>query len=139
MFWIAVVAVYGYVIVLSWWAMRVQRNAAMAPHHPHDHPATQHVVERSLHGGIARVLIVSLLVRLTQLTLDITLWLLVPVTILAALLTARVLTWVWRMASEDLYNWNIVSLNRLKTTVLLLCAAALLLDQVWRVVTLFWF
>nr|MDT0659121.1 hypothetical protein [Micromonospora sp. DSM 115978] len=137
--WIAVVAVYGYVIVLSWWAMRVQRNAAMAFHHPHDHPAMQHVVERSLHGDIARVLVVSLFVRLTQLTLDITLWLLVPVTILAALLTTRVLTWVWRMASEDLHNWNIVSINRLKTTVLLLCTAALLLDQVWRIVTLFWF
>ena len=43
-----------------------------------------------------------------------------------------------RMAGEDLHNWNIVSLNRLKTFVLMLCAAAILLDQVWRVVSLFW-
>jgi hypothetical protein len=36
---IAVVAAYGYVILLSLWAMRVQLTAVHAPHHPHDHPA----------------------------------------------------------------------------------------------------
>jgi hypothetical protein len=138
MFWIAG-AVYGYVIVLSLWAMRVQRNAARTPHHPHDHPAMRHVAERSLHGAIASVLIGSLAVRLSQLDGGLWPWLLVPLTILMALFTVRVLTWVWRMASEDLHNWNIVSLNRLKTTVLLACTAVLQLDQVWRVVTLFWF
>ncbi len=139
MFQIAVVAVYGYLILLSLWAMRVQLTAARAPHHPHDHPATSHAVERMMHGYIAGVLIVSLAVRLTQLNTDLTPWLLVPLTILVALWTARRLTWVWRMAFDDLYLWHIGSLNRLKTIVLLLCTAALLIDQVWRVVTLFWF
>jgi hypothetical protein len=137
-FRIAVVAVYGYIIVLSLWAMRVQRTAATAPHHRYDHPAMSHVVERSAHGYIASVLIASLAVRLAELTLDITPWLLVPLTILAALLTVPVLTGVWRMAIEDLHNWYIGLLNKLKTTVLLVCAAGLLIDQVWRVVTLFW-
>jgi hypothetical protein len=139
MFQIAVVAVYGYIILLSLWAMRVQLAAARAEHHPHDHPAMSHVVERSMHGAIVRVLIVSLAVRLTQLNTDLTPWLLVPLTILVALWTARWLTGVWRMAAEDLYLWHIGWLNRLKTIVLLLCTAALLIDQVWRVVTLFWF
>jgi hypothetical protein len=98
-----------------------------------------HAVERSMHGHIARVLIVSLAIRLTQLNTDLTPWLLVPLTILVALWTARWLTGVWRMAAEDLYLWHIGWLNRLKTIVLLLCTAALLIDQVWRVVTLFWF
>ncbi|MDG4832921.1 hypothetical protein O7627_26965 [Solwaraspora sp. WMMD1047] len=99
----------------------------------------QHAVERNVHRDIVRVLVTSLLTRIIQLSGEVTPWLVVPLTIVVALLTVRVLTWVWRMASEDLHNWNIVSLNRLKTTVLLVCAAALLLDQVWRVVTLFWF
>ena len=92
-----------------------------------------------MHGHIARVLIVSLAIRLTQLNTDLTPWLLVPLTILAAWWTARLLTGVWGMAFEDLYLWHIGWLNRLKTIVLLLCTAALLIDQVWRVVTLFWF
>ncbi|MEU3620495.1 hypothetical protein ABZ725_50830 [Streptomyces sp. NPDC006872] len=137
MFWIATAAVYGYVIVLSLWAMRVQRQAARVPHHPHDHPAMQHAVERSVHGHIATVLVVSLVVRLTQLTTGLTPWVLVPLTVLVALPTTGVLTAVWRMASEDLHNWHIMSLNRLKTTVLLVCTAGLIIDQVWRVVTLF--
>lgn len=139
MFWIAVSAVYGYVIVLSLWAMRVQWQAARVPHHPRGHPAMQHVVERSVHGQIATVLVVSLVVRLTQLTTDLTPWVLVPLTVLVALPTTGVLTSVWRMASDDLHNWHIMSLNRLKTTALLVCTAGLLIDQVWRVVTLFWF
>ena len=138
-FRIAVVAVYGYVIVLSLWAMRVQRAAARVRHHPHDHPAWSHVVERSAHGSIAAVLIVSLGVRLVQLTLDVTPWLLVPLTILVALPTLRVGTAVWRMAVEDLHNWFIGALDKFKTAVLLGCAVGLLADQVWRVVTLFWF
>ena len=139
MFQIAVVAVYGYVILLSLWAMRVQLAAARAPHYPHDHPAASHAVERGIHGYVARVLILSLAVRLTQLNTDLTPWLLVPLTIVAALWTTGLLTGVWRMAAEDLYLWHIGWLNRLKTFVLLLCTAALLVDQVWRVVTLFWF
>lgn len=135
---IAVVAVYGYVIVLSWWAMRVQRRAAQAWHHPHDHPAAHHAEERNVHGTVATVLTLSLSARLTQLTTDLTPWLLVPLTVLVALLTISAARLVWRMASEDLHNWNVVSLNRLKTAVLMLCAAAILVDQVWRVVSLFW-
>jgi hypothetical protein len=138
-FLIATVAVYGYVILLSLWAMRVQRQAAGAPHHPHDHPATRHVTERSVHGDVARLLAMSLAVRLTQLTTDLTPWVLVPLTVVTALVTVPVLTMVWRMASEDFFNWFIVSLSRLKTALLLACVAALVLDQAWRVVTLFWF
>ena len=134
---LAVVAVYGYIIVLSLWAMRVQRTAAMARHHPYGHSAMSHVVERVAHGYIASVLIVSLTVRMAQLTLDITSWLLVPLTILVALLTAWVLIAVWRMAIEDLHNWYVGVLNKLKTTILLLCIAGVLIDQVWRMVTLF--
>jgi len=135
----AVVAIYGYVVVLSLWAMRVQRAAARAPHHPYEHPAMSHAVERIEHGYIGGVLIVSLAVRLAQLTFDITPWLLVPLTILTALLTARVLTAVWRMTIDDLHNWYLGLLDTSKTAVLLLCTAALVVDQVWRVVTLFWF
>ena len=135
---IAVVAAYGYLIVLSLWAMRVQRAAAGTPHHPHDHPAMSHAVERNVHGYIATVLIVSLAIRLTQLNTDLTPWILAPLTVLAALRTAGCLIGVGRMAIEDLDLWYIGSLNRVKTLVLLLCTAALLLDQGWRVVTLFW-
>ena len=138
-FRIAVVAAYGYIIVLSLWARRVQRAAARAPHHPYEHPAMSHVVERSVHGYFAGMLIVSLAVRLAQLNLDITPWILVPLTILVALPTVRVATAVWWMAIEDMQNWYIGLLNKLKTVVLLLCAAGLVADQVWRVVTLFWF
>ena len=138
-FQIAVVAVYGYVILLSLWAMRVQLAAARSPHHPHDHLAMSHAVEGTTHVRIAFVLIVSLAVRLTQLNTDLTPWLLVPLTILTALWTARLLARVWQMALEDLDLWYIGWLNRVKTIVLLLCTAALRIDQVWRVVTLFWF
>lgn len=134
-----VVAAYGYIIVLSLWARRVQRAAAGFPHHPRDHSAITHAVERSVHGFIAGWLIVSLAVRVLQLTLDITSWLIVPLTLFVALPTARVLGVVRRMAVEDLHNWNIRLLNKLKTTVLLACSTGLLVDQVWRVVTLFWF
>lgn len=99
----------------------------------------QHVVERSVHGQIATVLVVSLVVRLTQLTTDLTPWVLVPLTVLVALPTTGALASVWRMASEDLHNRYIMSLNGLKTTALLVCTAGLLIDQVWRVATLFWF
>jgi hypothetical protein len=136
---IAVVAVYGYVIVLSLWAMRVQLKAARVPHHPYEHRASSHIVERFAHGYIAGVLIFSLSVRLGQLNLDITPWLLVPLTILVALLTARLLSVVWSMAYEDLFNWYIGFFNKVKTFLLLTCTAALFVDQVWRVVTLFWF
>ena len=98
----------------------------------------RHVVERSVHGQIATTLVVSLIVRLTQLTTDLTPWVLVPLTVLVVLPTTGVSTLVWRMAGEDLHNWNVMSLNRLKTTVLLVCSAGLVIDQVWRVVTLFW-
>jgi hypothetical protein len=137
--YIAVVGSYGYDIALSLWAIRVQKTAAGVRHDPYDHPAIRHVVERFAHMYIASVLIVSLAVRLVQLTFDITACLLVPLTILAALPTARVLTVVWGMGIEDLHNWYIGLLNRSKTTVLLVCAAGLFIDQVWRVVTLFWF
>ncbi|HEV2345537.1 MAG TPA: hypothetical protein VGS97_15670 [Actinocrinis sp.] len=136
---VTVVAVYGYVIVLSLWAMRVQRAAAMVAHHPHDHPAVSHLVERNLHGDLARVLIVSFAVRLAQLSRDFTPWLVVPLTILVALLTMLALTIVRRMAIEDLYNWHIGLLNKVKTVALLMCTAGLFIDQVWRIVTLFWF
>ena len=138
MFQAVVVAVYGYIIVISLWAMRVQRKAARVPHHPHDHPATRHLVERSFHDYAANALMVSLGVRLAQLNTDGLGWLIIPLTILAALLTVPVLTAVRRMAIEDLRNWNISLLNKVKTAVLLVCASGLLVDQVWRVVTLFW-
>jgi uncharacterized protein YacL len=136
---IAVIVAYGYLIVLSLWAMRVQRAAAVVQHHPHDHSAVTHVVERTAHGIIAGVLIASLVVRLVQLTFDITLWLLVPLTILVALPTVSVTRDVWRMGMEDMHNWYISWPNKLKTLVLLGCSAAIVADQVWRVVTLFWF
>lgn len=140
---IAMVAAYGYLILLSLWAMRVQRAAAAIHHHHYDphyeHPAMKHEVERIAHGYIAGVLIASLAVRLGQLILDITPWLMVPLTILLALMTTGVLRGMWRMGMDDMYNWYISGLNKLKTVVLLLCAAGLFADQVWRVVTLFWF
>ena len=136
---IAVVAVYGYLIVLSLWAVRVQRVAAHLSHHPFEHPAMSHIVERSAHRYIASMLTVSLAVRLVQLIREVTPWLLVPMTILAALLTAQVLIAVWRMAVADIHNWYIDRLNKLKTVVLPTCTAGALADQVWRVVTLFWF
>jgi hypothetical protein len=85
------------------------------------------------------VLIGSLSIRMAQLTLDISGWLLVPLTVLVAPLTTWVLALVWLMAREDLRNWFIAPLSKLKTIVLLVCTAGLLVDQVWRVVTLFWF
>jgi hypothetical protein len=139
MFQLAVVAVYGYPILLSLWAMRVQLAASRAPHHPHDHSAMRHVAEHSMHGYIASVLMISLVVRMTQLNTDLTPWVLVPLTIVVALWTARWLLVVAGMAIEDLDLWYIGWLNRLKTIVLLLCAVALLIDQAWRVLTLFWF
>ena len=45
---------------------------------------------------------------------------------------------VWRMAKEDFYSWNVFGLNRAKTVLLLICVFALYVDQVWRVVSLFW-
>lgn len=60
-----------------------------------------HAVERTMHGHIARVLIVSLAVRLIQLNTGLTPWLLVPLTVLAALWTAGLLTGEWRMAIDE--------------------------------------
>jgi hypothetical protein len=88
--------------------------------------------------AVAGVLIVSLVVRLAQLTFDITPWLLVPLTILVALPTVSVTRDVWRMAMDDMFNWYISWTNKLKTLVLVVCSAGILADQVWRVVTLFW-
>jgi hypothetical protein len=139
MFQLAVVAVYGYPILLSLWAMRVQLAASRAFHHPHDHSPTRHIVERATHGYIATVLMVSLAVRMAQLNTDLTPWLLVPLTIVVALWTARWLISVQEMANEDLDLSYIGRLNRLKTNVLFLCTIVLLIDQVWRVLTLFWF
>jgi hypothetical protein len=138
-FLIAVIAVYGYIITLSLWAMRVQLAAARTRHHPRDHPAMFHIFERVTHKGIAVVLIGSLAVRVDQLTIHLTPWLLVPLTVLAATLTTRVLAKVWRMAAEDMNSWYVGGLNRLKTVVLLMCVAGVFLDQIWRIVTLFWF
>ncbi|WP_033337513.1 hypothetical protein [Catenuloplanes japonicus] len=139
MFLIAVIAVYGYIIVLSLWAMRVQLAAARTRHHPHDHPAASHLFERNSHAAVAAWLTGSLAVRLLQLLVPVPLWLLVPLTILAALLTLPIAHFVWRMAREDLHNWYIGGLNRFKTAILATCAAIVFLDQPWRVITLFWF
>jgi hypothetical protein len=136
-FEIAVVAVYGYIIVLSLWAMRVQRRATTIPHR-HNPAAMSHSDERFAHGMIASLLIVSLVIRLVQLTLNLTPWVLVPLTIVMALVTARLLVNVGVMATQDLGNRYVKPLNKVKTAVLLVCATAVIADQVWRVVTLFW-
>jgi hypothetical protein len=131
-----VVGMYGYVIVLSLLAVRLHVGAVHGPHHHHEHGGMGrmwHLVEQDTHAGVAGGLALSLIVRLVQLMGDLTYWVLVPLTVGAALMTLPLVGMVVRMAREDFGNLYIAGIARLKTAVLLICGYGVMFDQGIRV------
>jgi hypothetical protein len=139
--WVAVVVgIYGYVILLSLLAVRMHVGAVHGPHRHGEHGGMGrmwHLVEHDTHSGVASGMAVSLMVRLLQLTTDLTSWVLVPLTLGAALMTLPLASIVLRMAREDYRNMFLSPAQRLKTAVLVGSSAGVLVDQAVRVVMLF--
>ena len=130
---IAVTAVYGYCIVLSLWGAHLMSRRLRDE--PFSHRREARIVERREHLAFAAILVVSLAIRLLQIALHLTHWLIDPLTVLAAIGTFAVLMEMVEMAGEDL-DRGLALLDWAKTRLFMLCIFALFIDQIWRFVAL---
>jgi hypothetical protein len=130
---IVVTAVYGYSVVLSLWGAHLMSRRLRDE--PFSDRREARIVERREHFAVAAILVVSLAIRLLQITLHLSHWLIDPLTVLAAIGTGAVLFEMVEMAGADL-DRGLGLLDWVKTRLLMLCIFGLFIDQVWRFVAI---
>jgi hypothetical protein len=130
---IVVTAVYGYCIVLSLWGARLMSRRLRDE--PFSHRREARIAERREHFVFAAVLAASLGIRLLQITLHLSHWLIYPLTVVAAIGTGAVLIEMGEMAGQDV-DRGLALRDWLKTKLLMLCIFGLVIDQIWRFVAI---
>jgi hypothetical protein len=130
---IVVTAVYGYCIVLSLWGAHLMSRRLRDE--PFSDRREARIVERREHFAFAAVLAVSLGIRLLQITLHLSHWLIYPLTVVAAIGTGAVMFEMGEMAGQDL-DRGLGLLDWVKTRLLMLCIFGMVIDQFWRFVAI---
>jgi hypothetical protein len=130
---IVVTAVYGYSAVLSLWGAHLMSRRLRDE--PFFERREARISERREHFAFAAILVVSLAIRLLQITLHLAHWLIDPLTVVAAIGTGAVLFEMADMAGADLAR-GLRLLDWAKTRLLMLCIFGLVIDQFWRFVVI---